>query len=137
MNTNKLASEYLKRCKKRFKAVKLLFNEESYADVVREYQKIVELWGKGILRKFWIDSPKWHAVGDLTVELSEKYKKLKGNFKKYAEFSGWLRKERELAFYGEIDFISSERYTKKKKVKKTLKVAEFSIKLLERILSGS
>lgn len=29
-----------------------------------------------------------------------------------AETSRWLRKERELALYGDIDFIPSEEYTK-------------------------
>ncbi|MEO0296043.1 MAG: HEPN domain-containing protein [candidate division WOR-3 bacterium] len=133
MNTNELAKEYLKRCKKRLEAVKLLFKEESYADVVRESQEIVELCGKGILRKFGIDPPKWHDVGDLIVELSKKYKEFKKDFKKYAKFSSWLRKERELAFYGEIDFIPSERYSKKD-AEKALKAAEFSINLFEKIL---
>jgi hypothetical protein len=27
------------------------------------------------------------------------------------EASGWLRKEREFAFYGDIDFIPTERYS--------------------------
>ena len=27
-----------------------------------------------------------------------------------AEISGWLRKERELSFYGDIDFIPTEQY---------------------------
>lgn len=60
---------------------------------------------------------------------------MKKDFKKYAEFSAWLRKERELAFYGEIDFIPSERYSKRD-AERALKGSEFSIKLLGRILSG-
>jgi HEPN domain-containing protein len=28
-----------------------------------------------------------------------------------AQISSWLRKEREFAFYGDIDFIPTERYT--------------------------
>ncbi|MEN3045131.1 MAG: HEPN domain-containing protein [Candidatus Hydrothermales bacterium] len=133
MNTKELAYEYLKRCKKRFEALKVLFNEKSYADVVRESQEIVELCGKGILRSAGIDPPKWHDVGDLVIELSDKYFQFRKKFKKYAEISGWLRKERELAFYGDIDFIPSEKY-RKKDANKALKGAEFSIKLLEEFL---
>lgn len=133
MNTKSLALEYLNRCKKRFEALKVLYNEKSYADVVRESQEIVELCGKGILRYVGIDPPKWHDVGELIVELSKKYHRFKKNFKKYAEISGWLRKERELAFYGDIDFIPSERYGRKEAIK-ALKGAEFSIKLLEKFL---
>lgn len=136
MNTNLLAKEYLKRCKIRFEALKLLFSEKSYADVIREAQEIVELCGKGILRASGIDPPKWHDVGDLIVELTKKYKKFKNDFKKYAAYSSWLRKERELAFYGEIDFIPSERYTKRE-AKKALKAAEFSINLFEKLSSLS
>lgn len=133
MTTNQLAEEYLKRTKKRLEAVKLLFREESYADVVRESQEIVELCGKGILRKFGIDPPKWHDVGDLLIELSKNYKNFKRNFEKYAKISALLRKERELAFYGDIDFLPSERYTKKDATH-ALKGAEFSIQLLEKVL---
>lgn len=133
MNTKSLALEYLNRCKKRFEALKVLYNEKSYADVVREAQEIVELCGKGILRYVGIDPPKWHDAGELIVELSKKYHRSKKNFKKYAEISGWLRKEGELAFYGDIDFIPSERYGRKEAIK-ALKGAEFSIKLLEKFL---
>ncbi|MEO0276378.1 MAG: HEPN domain-containing protein [candidate division WOR-3 bacterium] len=133
MNTKSLAFEYLNRCKKRLEALKVLYKEKSYADVVRESQEIVELCGKGILRCAGIDPPKWHDVGDLIIELSQKYYKFEKKFKKYAEISGWLRKERELAFYGDIDFIPSERYGRKE-AKKALKGAEFSISLLEKFL---
>ncbi len=134
MNTNLLAKEYLERCKKRLKAIKLLYREKSYADVVRESQEIVELCGKGILRCAGIDPPKWHDVGDIVMDLAEKYKNFKKEFKKYSKISKWLRKERELAFYGELDFIPSEEY-KEKDAKKAIEGAEFSINLLKKFLS--
>ena len=133
MNTNTLAYEYLKRCKNRLEAIKVLFERESYADVIREAQEIVELCGKGILRAAGIDPPKWHDVSDLIMELNRKYPDFKNDFKKYAEISKWLRKERELAFYGEIDFIPSEEYTERDGVR-AMKSAEFCIKLLEKFL---
>jgi hypothetical protein len=52
MNSKLLAKEYLERCKKRLKALELLYKERGYGDVVREAQEIVELCGKGILRAF-------------------------------------------------------------------------------------
>ncbi|MEN3046970.1 MAG: HEPN domain-containing protein [Candidatus Hydrothermales bacterium] len=133
MNKRELALEYLNRCKKRLEALKFLYNEKSYADVVREAQEIVELCGKGILRSVGIDPPKWHDVGVLVIELLDKYPKFRKKFKKYAEISGWLRREGEFAFYGDIDFIPSEKYTKKD-ANEALKGAEFSIKLLEEFL---
>ncbi|MCD6408650.1 HEPN domain-containing protein, partial [bacterium] len=101
--------------------------------VIREAQEIVELCGKGILRAAGIDPPKWHDVSDLIMELNKKYPDFKNNFKKYAEISKWLRKERELAFYGEIDFIPSEEYTERDGVR-AMESAEFCIKLLEKFL---
>jgi len=133
MNTNLLAKEYLKRGKKRLKAVEVLYNEKSYADVIRESQEIVELCGKGILRSCGIDPPKWHDVSDLIIELGKKYKKFKKKFEKYSEISKWLRKERELSFYGEIDFLPSEEY-KDRDAKKAIEGAKFSVDLLEKFL---
>jgi len=134
MNTNFLAQEYLKRSKKRLKAVLVLFQEKSYADVVRESQEIVELCGKGILRLFGIDPPKFHDVSNIMLELSKKYKQYQKDFKKYSKISKWLRKERELAFYGEVDFIPSEEYTKND-AKKAIEGAKFSIDLLNKLLN--
>lgn len=84
--TNQLAEEYLKRTKKRLEAVKLLFKEESYPEVVSESQEIVELCEKGILRKYGIDPPNWHDVGDLLIELSENLKKFKKVLKNMLKF---------------------------------------------------
>jgi HEPN domain-containing protein len=137
MNSKALAKEYLERCKKRLKALELLYKERSYADVVREAQEIVELCGKGILRACGIDPPKWHDISDLIIDLAKRYKDFKEfekDFKKYAKFSKWLRKERELSFYGEIDFLPSEEY-KESDAKRAKEAAKFSIELLEKILS--
>ena len=35
------------------------------------------------------------------------------HIERIAEVSGWLRKEREFAFYGDIDFIPTEEYTQR------------------------
>jgi HEPN domain-containing protein len=134
MNTNSLAKEYLERCKKRLKAVEVLFDEKSYADVIRESQEIVELCGKGILRSCGIDPPKWHDVSDLMVELGKKFKRFRKKFEKYSEISKWLRKERELSFYGEIDFLPSEEY-KESDAERAIEGAKFSVDLLEKFLN--
>jgi hypothetical protein len=78
MTHQTLAQSYLRKAKARVKALRVLFDEESYSDVVQEAQEIVELCLKALLR--------------------------------LAEISLWLRKERELAFYGDIDFIPTLEY---------------------------
>jgi HEPN domain-containing protein len=57
MTNPKLALDYLKRARARLKAVALLFNEEAFADVVRESQEAVELLLKAVLRSFGIAVP--------------------------------------------------------------------------------
>ncbi|HEY8270317.1 MAG TPA: HEPN domain-containing protein [Pseudobdellovibrionaceae bacterium] len=111
MTTNDLAQDYLKRCQMRFKALKVLLDEGAYPDVVRESQEIVELLLKGYLRLNLIDPPKWHDVGSILTDnknlLSES---IRANLDEITEFSKYLRRERENAFYGEDDLIPLEHY---------------------------
>lgn len=87
--------------------------EEDYSDVVREAQEIIELILKGMLRKNGIDPPKIHDVGPLIIEHKQKLlAEQKQDVDRVAEISKWLRKEREFSFYGDIDLIPTEEYTK-------------------------
>ncbi len=133
MLTNKLVEAYLKKCKKRVKILRFFFEEEDFSDVVRESQEVVELCGKALLRVMGIDPPKWHDVGPILKEQVERFPQFKEEFEKYARFSKWLRKERELAFYGEIDFIPTEEYTEEDG-KMAIEAAEFSLRLLRRFV---
>jgi hypothetical protein len=108
-----LAKSYLGKAQKRLKILPLLLNEEDYSDVVREAQEIVELALKGMLRQIGIEPPKWHDVGGLILEYRSRFPEdVSSQAEKLAGISAWLRKEREFSFYGDIDFIPSEQYTK-------------------------
>lgn len=106
-----LAQSYLLKAQKRLRILDVLMEEESYSDVVREAQEIVELALKGILRHIGIEPPKQHDVGGLLLEYRDR---LPEEVEKAAEIlagiSKWLRKEREFAFYGDIDFIPHLEY---------------------------
>lgn len=65
MTNTSLAQSYLIKCKKRLRALRVLFEEKGYSDVVRESQEVVELALKGILRQIGIEPPKWHDVGGI------------------------------------------------------------------------
>jgi HEPN domain-containing protein len=110
--TNKtLAQSYRLKAEKRMKILEVLLKEEAYSDVVREAQEIVELALKGILRQVGVEPPKWHDVGDALIEYAERLPRdVRGDAERLAEISGWLRKEREFSFYGDIDFIPTEQY---------------------------
>lgn len=80
--------------------------------MVREAQEIVELALKGILRQIGIEPPKVHDVGDLIVEYRHMLPSdVRDKAELLSEISRWLRKEREFAFYGEVDFVPSLEYS--------------------------
>jgi len=113
VTTLTLARSYLLRAQKRLKILKVLLDEEAYSDVVREAQEIVELALKGMLRQVGIDPPKWHDVGSHLLRFRERFAaETQGELRRLAEISSRLRKERELAFYGDVDFIPTEQYTR-------------------------
>jgi HEPN domain-containing protein len=111
--TNKdLAQSYLKKSQDRLDILDLLFKKGAYSDVVREAQEIVELSLKGLIRYAGIEPPKYHDVSPILIEHQEKFNTLTSEeLAKIAKISKKLRKERELAFYGDIDFIPTDEYT--------------------------
>jgi HEPN domain-containing protein len=114
MNTKSLAESYLKKALDRLDILDLLFKKSAFSDVIRESQEIVELSLKGMLRFVGVEPPKIHDVGGLLLEHEEKFPKdIAKQLKRLADISKKLRKERELAFYGDIDFIPTEEYTNK------------------------
>jgi HEPN domain-containing protein len=111
MTADELARSYFGRARKRRKALEVLLQEDAFADVVREAQELVELVLKGMLRAIGIDPPKWHDVGGLLVENADRFSdSVRDRLDDLAATSAALRKERELAFYGDVDFIPDERY---------------------------
>ena len=108
-----LATSYLAKARARIKVLDLLITTGDFSDVVREAQEAVELATKAILRRAGIDPPKWHDVGGIILEHRGRLPKESwGELDRVAEISKRLRKERELAFYGDVDFIPTEEYSR-------------------------
>jgi HEPN domain-containing protein len=113
MNNKSLALSYQKKATDRLDILDLLFKKGAFSDVIREAQEIVELCLKGMLRFVGVEPPKIHDVSGLLLEHKDKFPKdISGHLKRLARISKKLRKERELAFYGDIDFIPTEEYTR-------------------------
>lgn len=107
-----LARSYIQKAEARLKALALLHAEGDYSDVVREAQETVELALKAMLRAIGVDPPKFHDVGGIILEHCDRFQsEVTKGLGRAAEISKWLRKERELALYGAIDFIPTEEYT--------------------------
>ena len=65
-----------------------------------------------MLRQVGIEPPHWHDVGGVLKDYQTRFPGLDAaRIDHLAEVSAWLRKEREFSFYGDIDFIPTERYT--------------------------
>ncbi len=112
MTSQTLARSYLIKAQKRLKALAVLRDEAAHSDVVREAQELVELALKGVLRAIGIEPPKFHDVGGLLLEHQAKViPEVRAQLPRAAEISKRLRRERELAFYGDIDFIPTEEYS--------------------------
>lgn len=111
MTSTTLARSYLLKAAKRLRVLELLLQEEAYSDVVREAQELVELALKAMLRYAGIDPPKWHDVGPILLEHEGRFPEaLRPDLARLAAISKWLRREREFAFYGDVDFIPTEEY---------------------------
>jgi HEPN domain-containing protein len=113
-----LAADYVRRAEVRLKALDVLFEERSWADVVRESQEIVELALKGLLRRCGIEAPRIHDVSDiLLAEQSQIPSPLHEHLENLAAISRDLRRDRELAFYGAEDLTPSGFYSEKDAVR--------------------
>jgi len=109
MTNASLARSYLKKAIARHHLLSILQEKRAYSDVVREAQEIVELALKGMLRQVGVEPPKWHDVGGLLMEQRARFEeRVALRIPRLAEASEWLRGERELSFYGDIDFIPTE-----------------------------
>lgn len=112
MTNVELARSYMEKAEARLAILEVLHRQGDYSDVVREAQEIVELALKAMLRYVGIEPPKWHDVGGFLVDHEKRFPPdVRPRTQRLREISSWLRKERELAFYGEEDFIPSEQYS--------------------------
>ena len=113
MRNMSLIQDYLSRSQKRLKAVQTLYNEESWADVMRESQEILELTLKALLRASAIEAPRIHDVSSVLEDHKERLPKaVQQKLTEIVQLSRSLRRDRELAFYGSEDLTPSEFYEK-------------------------
>lgn len=114
MRNQDLASDHVRRAEARLRALDVLFEAQSWADVVRESQEVVELALKGLLRAAGVDPPRVHDVGDVLIaEHARLPSALAGEIEALADASRGLRRDRELAFYGAEDLTPSDFYKRR------------------------
>lgn len=111
MQNRELAADHLRRAAARLRALDVLHEAGSWADVVRESQEVVELALKGLLRACGVEPPRIHDVADvLLAERQRLPQTLHPELDRLATISRALRRDRELAFYGAEDLTPSTFY---------------------------
>lgn len=113
MKNRDLATDYIRRAEVRLRALDVLFDAESWADVVRESQEAVELALKALLRHVGVEAPRLHDVSDVLLgERARLPPELATRVEELAAVSRGLRRDRELAFYGAEDLTPSTFYSR-------------------------
>lgn len=111
MRNRDLAADHLRRAVARLRALDVLHESGSWADVVRESQEVVELTLKGLLRACGVEPPRIHDVADvLLAERGRLPADLAPHVDRLAAVSRALRRDRDLAFYGAEDLTPSSFY---------------------------
>jgi hypothetical protein len=114
MRNQDLAADHVRRAAARVRALDVLFDAASWADVVRESQEVVELALKGLLRAAGVDPPRIHDVAEVLLAERERLPAaLRAEVDRVAEASRSLRRDRELAFYGAEDLTPSDFYRRR------------------------
>ena len=114
MTSDRLARGYLRRGRARRQALDTLMRTESFADVVRESQEVVELLLKGALRFAGIDPPKRHDVRSALLRALDRFPPdLRDELRELAQASSRLAEERAQALYGDEEAMidASELFT--------------------------
>lgn len=111
MQNESLTRDYLLRAGHRLAAIEVLYQRQSWADVVRESQEAIELALKGLLRAVHVEPPRIHDVSEVLLEQRAQLPpSLQPHADRFAAISRQLRRDRELAFYGTEDLTPSEFY---------------------------
>lgn len=111
MRNEALVKDYLDRAAARLLAIEVLQRAQSYADVVREAQEVVELTLKALLRSAQIDVPHIHDVSPILKDnLDRLPADIRTDVDELSRISRSLRRDRELAFYGSEDLTPLEFY---------------------------
>jgi HEPN domain-containing protein len=106
-----LAKDYIRRAGSRLRALEVLMEERSWADVVRESQEVVEITLKALLRACRIEVPRIHDVSPVLLENRELLPRaIDEQLEELVRISRSLRRDRELAFYGSEDLTPSDFY---------------------------
>ncbi len=137
MNSLELAKSNIRQARERIIHASEAFERGNYPYVVRQCQEAVELALKASLRLVGIEPPKWHDVGPILKRERKRFPQWFSEIvDKLASISRKLRKERELAMYGdEESMIPPEELYSKDDALEALEYAKYVLDNVEKLLN--
>ncbi len=137
MSPKNLPEAYLKKCQSRLRALQVLIDDQNFSDVVRESQEIMELCSKAVLRIALIDPPHRHDVAsELIIAKASLPAAVHGAIDEMVTANHWLRREREISFYGAEDFDPTEGYSQED-CDRASRYARLAVQTLAALLPGT
>lgn len=133
-----LAKSNVRQAEERVKHAEEALRSGNYPYVVRQSQEAVELALKAALRIVGVEPPKWHDVGPILRRESSRFPEwFRQHIDELASISRALRKERELAMYGdeEAGIPPDELYSEVDGVE-SLERAKYVLTLVKKLLEG-
>jgi HEPN domain-containing protein len=136
LDSYELARSNVRQAEDRLTTARIALERGNYPYAVRQAQECVELSLKACLRLVGIEPPKWHDVGPIIRRERENFPEW---FKKHVErivsISRSLRKERELAMYGDEESkIPPEELYTRFDAEKAIEDAGFVLEIARRLL---
>lgn len=135
MTAESLARSLIQQARDRLDILAFAQQKRAWHIVVREAQECVELALKGLLRAVGLEPPKLHDIGPFLLRHHERILRshVQLELDRLVTISEWLQKERENAFYGDIDFIPQDHYTEEQ-AKRAITDATFTVEQAEETL---
>ena len=136
MDSYELARSYVRQAEDRLTTARIARERGNYPYAVRQAQECVELSLKACLRLVGIEPPKWHDVGPIIRRERENFPEwFKEHVERIVSISRSLRKERELAMYGDEESkIPPEELYTRFDAEKAIEDAGFVLEIARRLL---
>jgi HEPN domain-containing protein len=136
LDSYELAKSNVRQAEDRLTTARIALERGNYLYAVRQAQECVELSLKACLRLVGIEPPKWHDVGPIIRRERENFPEwFKEHVERIVSISRSLRKERELAMYGDEESkIPPEELYTRFDAEKAIEDAEFVLEIARRLL---
>jgi HEPN domain-containing protein len=136
LDSYELARSNVRQAEDRLTTARIALERGNYPYAVMQAQECVELSLKACLRLVGIEPPKWHDVGPIIRRERENFPEwFKEHVERIVSISRSLRKERELAMYGDEESkIPPEELYTRFDAEKAIEDAGFVMEIARRLL---